>query len=120
MLSSNTRLTVFLFFSSVLWLITTYSFFAFYKVLWEYLSQRLNQNIRSLQLHTKDEYLQNKRLVTSAIIASLVGYHEMTFLRDDEIRDLLECLTLNGDPDSRRCSGLNAIFLHFPQMEHLR
>ncbi|CAH3163087.1 unnamed protein product, partial [Porites evermanni] len=89
------------------------------KVLWEYLSPRLNQNIQSLQVHTKDEYLQNKRLVTAAIIASLVGYHEMTFLRDEVIKDLLECLTLNGDPYRRRSSGLNAILHHFPQMEHL-
>ena len=76
--------------------------------------------MQSLQVHTKDEYLQNKRLVTAAIIASLVGYHEMTFLRDDVIKDLLECLTLNGDPYRRRCSGLNAILHHFPQKEHLR
>ena len=106
---------------TVLWITTTiYSFIFFRKVLWEYLSPRLNQNIQSLQVHTKDEYFQNKRLVTAAIIASLVGYHEMTFLRDDVIKDLLECLTLNGDPYRRRCSGLNAILHHFPQKEHLR
>lgn len=44
--------------------------------------------------------------------------HGMTFLRDDEVADLLECLMLNGDPAQKKCSGFDAILRHFPKKEN--
>lgn len=95
--------------------------FRLHKVLHYYLSPRLNVNARSLQVQADEEESQmNMRLITSVIIASLVLHHSMTFLRDDEVRDLLRCLALHGDPERKTCSGFQAILRHFSKEEHLK
>lgn len=71
-------------------------------------------------MQADEEESQNMRLITSVIIASLVVHYQMTFLRDDEVRDLLRCLALHGDPERKTCSGFEAILSHFPKQENLR
>lgn len=95
-------------------------FFLLFKVLFDYFSPRLNLNIQILQLQAEDEDSQAKRLLTSLAIASLVAHHEMTFLRDDVVNDLLECLILTSDTAQMRCGGLDAIQRHFPKKKHKR
>lgn len=90
------------------------------QVLFDYFSPRLNLNIQILQVQAEDEDSQAKRLLTSLAIASLVGHHEMTFLRDDVVNDLLECLILTSDTAQMRCGGLDAIQRHFPKKKHKR
>lgn len=79
----------------------------------------LDQNIRILQVHTDDEELQAKRLITSAMIVSLAVIHQLTFFGDNELKNLLECLLIHGDPGTYKCSGLDLLIRHFPE-QHLR
>ena len=90
------------------------------KVLYEYISLRISRNVQILQVQGNDEVSQTKRLVTSAAIVCLAVNHGMTFLRDDEVANLLECLMLNVDPAQKKCSGFDAILRHFPKKEHKR
>ena len=91
-----------------------------FKVLREYFSPRMNLNAQILQVQTEDKDSQTKRLITSVVIASLAVLHNMTILRDDELRDILECLSLISDAERKTCSGFDAILCHFPKKEHLR
>jgi len=83
------------------------------KVLYGYLFPQLNRNIQILQVHTDDKESQAKRLITSAMIASLVVRHQTTFLGDDELKRLLESLFLDG-------TEYGALLRHFPKKQHLR
>ena len=76
-------------------------------------------NVQILRSQDEDEVSQTKRLITSSVIAAIVVRHEMKFLSDNEVKDLLECLSLNGNPEQRICGGFEAILSHFPKMEHL-
>ena len=90
------------------------------KVLHEYLSARLYRNVNILQAVDNADESQNKRVVTSVMIASLICRHEMTLLRDDELRDLLRCLATYGDPQNKACSGFDAVLRHFPSEKNFR
>ena len=82
---------------------------------------RLNLNARVLQTRQEDVELQNKRLITSLMIASLVNVHKVTFnMKDRELRDLLRCLTIYVDPESSAWRGFEALLRHFPTEENLR
>ena len=92
------------------------------KVLYEYLSPRLNLNIQNLQAQDEDGNAQIKRLITSTVIASLLVAHKMmTYLLTPEMKDLLECLRVTyNDPRRQSCSEYDAIMRNFPKKEHRR
>lgn len=79
-----------------------------------YLSPQLNLNIQILQVNTDDEESQTKRLITSTMIASLVVRHQTTFLGDDQLKKLLECLLVIDGTE------YDAVLRHFPKKQHLR
>lgn len=92
----------------------------YYKVLYEYLSPRLNLNTQIQQTQAVEDEVQVKRLVTSVIIASLSVRHEMTFLTGEELRNLLENLALQGNAEKARCVEIEGLLQHFSKEHHLR
>ena len=85
----------------------------FWKVLCGYLLPQLNRNIQILQVQSDDKESQAKRLITSMIIASIAVVHRITFLGNDQLKKLLECLLLDG-------TECEVLFRHFPKKQHLR
>lgn len=47
------------------------------------------------------------------MIASIAVLHQTTFLGDDQLKKLLECLLLDG-------TEYDALLRHFPKKQHLR
>ncbi|XP_020614912.1 E3 ubiquitin-protein ligase RNF213-like [Orbicella faveolata] len=90
------------------------------EVLHEYLFPQLNRNIRILRVHTDDEDSHTKRLITSTMIASLAVLHQLTFHGDDELKNLLECLLINGESGRPKCIEYDALLSQFPKEKHLR
>lgn len=89
-------------------------------MLFEYLSPRLNVNTQIQQTQAIDDEVQVKRLVTSVVIASIAVLHHMTFLTDEELRNLLENLALHVNADKKRCVEIEGLLQHFPKEQQLR
>ena len=89
----------------------------FIKVLFEYLSPRLNVNTKVQQTQVKDDEAQIKRLVTSVMIASLAVRHRLQFKEDHVLKDLLENLILHGNAMGKKCIEFEQLLLHFPKSQ---
>ncbi len=86
----------------------------------EYLSPRLNVNTQVQQAQAKDDGAQVKRLVTSVMIAFLAIRHQITFLTDGVIRDVVENLVLHENAGQNKCLEFEGLLQQFPDEHQLR
>ena len=90
-------------------------FLVYDKVLFEYLSPRLNVNTQVQQTQATDDLAQVKRLVTSVMIGSLAVRHRLTFIKDHVLKDILENLVLHGNAMQKKCMEFEELLQHFPK-----